>query len=119
MVFKISLKLEYMKGSNSAYTVMRVLRDEALVSAYYSKLIEDQDKDLISRMIDKDEEEEEESDQEASNGNNEVNSPLPMQQSKSLDHENLEADGVKRSLMDQFSSSCKKGKTVAVKQEKI
>ncbi|XP_019172113.1 PREDICTED: uncharacterized protein LOC109167545 [Ipomoea nil] len=119
MVFKISLKLEYMKGSNAAYTVMKVLRDEALVSAYCSKLIEEQDKDLISRMIDEDEEEEDESDQEASNGGNEVNSPLPMQQSQSLDHETLEADGVKRSLMDQFSSSCKKGKTVAVKQEKI
>ncbi|XP_019183934.1 PREDICTED: uncharacterized protein LOC109178835 [Ipomoea nil] len=33
MVFKISLKMEFMKGANSAYTVMRVLRDEALVSA--------------------------------------------------------------------------------------
>ncbi|XP_019162153.1 PREDICTED: uncharacterized protein LOC109158709 [Ipomoea nil] len=116
MVFRISLKMEFMKGANSAYTVMKVLRDEALVSAYCSKLIEDQDKDMISKMLDEDEEEEEDSDQEASNGDNEVNSPLNLHQSQSLDNDHSEADGVKRSLMDQFSSSSKKGKTVDKKE---
>ncbi|XP_019198897.1 PREDICTED: uncharacterized protein LOC109192654 [Ipomoea nil] len=122
MVVKISLKMEFMKGANSAYTVMRVLRDEALVLAYCSKLIKDQDKDLISKMIDEDEEEHEESDQtklyfnihEASNGDNEVNSPLSIQQSQRLDNELEDSNGVRRSLLGQFSSSCKKGKTVAV-----
>ncbi|XP_019171227.1 PREDICTED: uncharacterized protein LOC109166804 [Ipomoea nil] len=119
MVFKISLKMEFMKGVYSAYTVMRVLRDEVLVSAYCSKLIEDQEKDLMTKMIDEDEEEDGESDQEASNRDNEVNNPLSIQQSQSLDIEPKDSNGVKRSLLDQFSSSRKMGKNVAVKQEKL
>ncbi|XP_019179099.1 PREDICTED: uncharacterized protein LOC109174320 [Ipomoea nil] len=119
MIFKISLKMKFMKRANSAYTVMRVLRDEVLVSAYCSKLIEDQEKDLMTKMIDEDGDEDEESDQEASNGDNEVNSPLSIQQSQSLDIEPEDPNGVKRSLLDQFSSSRKKGKNVVVKQEKI
>ncbi|XP_019181618.1 PREDICTED: uncharacterized protein LOC109176667 [Ipomoea nil] len=119
MIFKISLKMEFMKGATSAYTVVRVLRDEVLVSAYCSKLIEDQEKDLMTKMIDEDEDEDEESDQEASNGDNEVNSPLSIQQSQSLDIEPEDPNGVKRSLLDQFSSSRKKGKNVVVKQEKL
>ncbi|XP_019190822.1 PREDICTED: uncharacterized protein LOC109185298 [Ipomoea nil] len=106
MIFKISLKMEFMKGANSAYTVMRVLRDEV------------PKKDLMTKMIDEDEEEDEESDQEASNGENEVNSPLSIQHSQSVDLETDDSNGVKRSLLDQFSSSRKKGKNV-VKKEKV
>ncbi|XP_019151922.1 PREDICTED: uncharacterized protein LOC109148641 [Ipomoea nil] len=109
MIFKISLKISEMRGSNPAYIVMRLLRDEILVSTYCSKLKDNQEKDLISKMIDEDEEDDDESDQEASNGDNEVNSPTSVQQTQSPVPNLEECNLVKRSLIDQFSSSGKVG----------
>ncbi|XP_019178280.1 PREDICTED: uncharacterized protein LOC109173497 [Ipomoea nil] len=109
MIFKISLKISEMRGANPAYIVMRLLRDEILVSTYCSKLKDNQEKDLISKMIDEDEEDDDESDQEASNGDNEVNSPTSVQQTQSPVPNLEECNLVKRSLIDQFSSSGKVG----------
>ncbi|XP_019161126.1 PREDICTED: uncharacterized protein LOC109157737 [Ipomoea nil] len=114
MIFKISLKMSQMKGANPAYAVTRILRDEILISTYCSKIKDNQEKDLISIMIDEDEEEEDEPDQEASNGENEVNSPNSVQQPQMVESETEEASGVKRSLLDQFSSSNKLKKAKAV-----
>ncbi|XP_019171211.1 PREDICTED: uncharacterized protein LOC109166778 [Ipomoea nil] len=107
MIFKITLKINLMRGANPSYTVMRLLRDELLVSTYCSKLKDNQEKDLISKMIDEDEEEDDESDQEASNGDNEVNNPISVQQTQSPVADLEDCTVVKRSLLDEFSSSGK------------
>nr|GMC89013.1 replication factor A protein 1-like [Ipomoea batatas] len=51
MVFKINIKKENKHIYGSAFTVMRVLRDDGIVTAYYSSLAPDQERDLISKMI--------------------------------------------------------------------
>nr|GMD66180.1 replication protein A 70 kDa DNA-binding subunit-like [Ipomoea batatas]GMD66181.1 replication protein A 70 kDa DNA-binding subunit-like [Ipomoea batatas]GME01537.1 replication protein A 70 kDa DNA-binding subunit-like [Ipomoea batatas] len=63
MIFKVSLKKDQIRGPTSAYNVMRVIRDVALVVAYYSKLHDTQEKDLISRMIEENDDRSSDSDQ--------------------------------------------------------
>nr|GMD55720.1 putative transposase [Ipomoea batatas] len=47
MVFKINIKKENKHIYGSAFTVMRVLRDDGIVTAYCSSLAPDQERDLI------------------------------------------------------------------------
>nr|GME01536.1 replication protein A 70 kDa DNA-binding subunit-like [Ipomoea batatas] len=68
MIFKVSLKKDQIRGPTSAYNVMRVIRDVALVVAYYSKLHDTQEKDLISRMIEENDDRSSDSDQTLSRG---------------------------------------------------
>nr|GMD21406.1 putative transposase [Ipomoea batatas] len=51
MVFKINIKKENKHIYGSAFTVMRVLRDDGIVTAYCSSLAPDQERDPISKMI--------------------------------------------------------------------
>ncbi|XP_031108408.1 uncharacterized protein LOC116012874 [Ipomoea triloba] len=81
MIFKVSLKRNQMCGPTSAYNVMRVIRDEALVDAYCSRLNDTQEKDLISRMIEEDDDDSSDSNQEGSKGD-EVNNPVNASQEK-------------------------------------
>nr|GMD79717.1 replication factor A protein 1-like [Ipomoea batatas] len=81
MIFILSLKKDQMCGPTSAYNVMRVIRDEALVDAYYSTRHDTQEKDLISRMIEEDDNGSSDSDQEGSKGN-EVNTPANASQER-------------------------------------
>ncbi|XP_031111965.1 uncharacterized protein LOC116015937 [Ipomoea triloba] len=120
MIFKVSLKRNQMRGPTSAYNVMRVIRDEALVDAYCSRLHDTQEKDLISRMIEEDDDDSSDSDQEGSKGD-EVNSSVNASQEKGKETDSDNSDTIKRCLMDQFSTSTKlkKLRMVAVKTEKI
>nr|GMC64218.1 uncharacterized protein LOC109154709 [Ipomoea batatas] len=104
-----------MRGPTSAYNVIRVISDEALVDAYCSRLNDTQEKDLISRMIEEDDDDSSDSDQEGSKGD-EVNNPVNASQEKGK-----ETDTIKRCLMDQFSTSTKlkKSRMVTVKTDKI
>nr|GMD12753.1 replication protein A 70 kDa DNA-binding subunit-like [Ipomoea batatas] len=79
MIFKDQFKKNQIIEPISTYTVMRVLRDELLVSTYCQKLSDDQEKDLMSKMIEEDEEGSEESDMEGSNCD-EVITPASTQQ---------------------------------------
>nr|GLL31282.1 uncharacterized protein LOC109179507 [Ipomoea trifida] len=54
MIFKIGFKKGTMRGPNSAYNVIRVLRDQLLLDTYCSNLRDHQDKDLMSKMIEED-----------------------------------------------------------------
>nr|GLL37944.1 uncharacterized protein LOC109168054 [Ipomoea trifida] len=120
MIFKIGFKKATMRGPNSAYNVVRVLRDQLLIDTYCSNLRDHQDKDLMSKMVEEDEYEESDSEEEASQ-DDEVQSPLPIDNGKRRMIDEEETDSVKKCLMDQFSTSktTKKMKEVAVKQEKI
>nr|GMD97888.1 replication protein A 70 kDa DNA-binding subunit-like [Ipomoea batatas] len=118
MVFKINIKKENKHIYGSAFTVMRVLRDDGIVTAYCSSLAPDQERDLISKMIE--ECSDDDSDMEASQGD-EVNSPNTA--CKEIQHEgdNQFSPLTKRCLLDQFSSThnLKKGKLDSIKKEKI
>nr|GMD76483.1 replication factor A protein 1-like [Ipomoea batatas] len=81
MIFKLSLKRDQMRGPTSAYNVMRVITDQALVDEYCSRLNDTQEKDLISRMIEEDDDDSFDSDEEGSKGD-EVNSPVNATQEK-------------------------------------
>nr|GMC97290.1 replication factor A protein 1-like [Ipomoea batatas] len=54
--------LKFLDDGTTSHTVTRVLRDELLVSTYCQRLSDDQEKDLMSKMIEDDEEESQESD---------------------------------------------------------
>nr|GLL42276.1 uncharacterized protein LOC109156722 [Ipomoea trifida] len=120
MIFKIGFKKGTMRGPNSAYNVVRVLRDQLLLDTYCSNLRDHQDKDLMSKMVEEDEYEESDSEEEASQ-DDEVQSPLPIDTGKRRMIDEEETNSVKKCLMDQFSTSktTKKMKEVAVKQEKM
>ncbi|XP_019198958.1 PREDICTED: uncharacterized protein LOC109192708 [Ipomoea nil] len=88
--------------------------DETLISAYCPNLNDNQDKDLISRMIEEDADGTEDSAGEGSQGDG-VDSPVTATNKiKSTE----ESENVKRCLLDQFSSSknLKKSKNAHVKQ---
>nr|GMD31396.1 replication protein A 70 kDa DNA-binding subunit-like [Ipomoea batatas] len=104
MIFKIGFKKATMRGPNSAYNVVRVLRDQLLIDTYCSNLRDHQDKDLMSKMVEEDEYEESDSEEEASQ-DDEVQSPLPIDNGKRRMIDEEETDSVKKCLMDQFSTS--------------
>nr|GME13606.1 replication factor A protein 1-like [Ipomoea batatas] len=120
MIFKLSLKRDQMRGPTSAYNVMRVITDQALVDEYCSRLNDTQEKDLISRMIEEDDDDSFDSDEEGSKGD-EVNSPVNATQEKGKETDSDNSDTIKRCLLDQFSTSTKlkKSRMVTVKTEKI
>nr|GLL31379.1 uncharacterized protein LOC109157737 [Ipomoea trifida] len=120
MIFKLSLKRDQMRGPTSAYNVMRVIRDQALVDEYCSRLNDTQEKDLISIMIEEDDDDSFDSDEEGSKGD-EVNSSVNTTQEKGKETDSDNSDTIKRCLMDQFSTSTKlkKSRMVTVKTEKI
>nr|GMD09255.1 replication factor A protein 1-like [Ipomoea batatas] len=120
MIFKLSLKRDQMRGPTSAYNVMRVITDQALVDEYCSRLNDTQEKDLISRMIEEDDDDSFDSDEEGSKGD-EVNSPVNATQEKGKETDSENSDTIKRCLLDQFSTSTKlkKSRMVTVKTEKI
>ncbi|XP_019177878.1 PREDICTED: replication protein A 70 kDa DNA-binding subunit-like [Ipomoea nil] len=103
MVFKLGIKRSQMKGSNPAFNVMRVLRDEELLSAYCARLFEDQDKDLMSQQIEEEENTSEYSDEASKE--EEVNSHTTTQAKQSQVNAKPDSPTTKRSLLDQFSSS--------------
>nr|GMD95042.1 replication factor A protein 1-like [Ipomoea batatas] len=118
MVFKINIKKENKHIYGSAFTVMRVLRDAGIVTAYCSSLAPDQERDLISKMIE--ECLDDDSDMEASQGD-EVNSPNTACKEIQNEGDNQFSPLTKRCLLDQFSSThnLKKGKLDSIKKEKI
>nr|GMD89781.1 replication factor A protein 1-like [Ipomoea batatas] len=120
MIFKLSLKRDQMRGPTSAYNVMRVIMDQALVDEYCSRLNDTQEKDLISRMIEEDDDDSFDSDEEGSKGD-EVNSPVNATQEKGKETDSENSDTIKRCLLDQFSTSTKlkKSRMINVKTEKI
>ncbi|XP_031106179.1 uncharacterized protein LOC116010813 [Ipomoea triloba] len=118
MVFKVNIKKENKHIYGSAFTVMRVLRDDSIVTAYCSSLAPDQERDLISKMIE--ECSDDDSDMEASQGD-EVNSPNTACKEIQQEGDNQFSPLTKRCLLDQFSSThnLKKGKLDSIKKEKI
>nr|GMD97738.1 replication factor A protein 1-like [Ipomoea batatas] len=51
MVFKVNIKKDYKQNYGSAFGVMKILNDENIVAAYCSSFGVDQEKDLISKML--------------------------------------------------------------------
>ncbi|XP_019197917.1 PREDICTED: uncharacterized protein LOC109191718 [Ipomoea nil] len=119
MLFKMGIKRAQMRGKNPAFNVLRVLRDEKLLSTYCANLFENQEKDLISHMIEEDENISDQS-EEASKGE-EVNSPDNTHPSQTQGNDRADSPTVKRSLMDEFSSlkGSKKSKAAVIKKEKM
>nr|GMD50642.1 replication protein A 70 kDa DNA-binding subunit-like [Ipomoea batatas] len=111
--------MEQLRGPTSAFNVMRVLRDEELVSTYCTSFNDQPEKDLMSMLIEEDEDDEE-SDLEAS-WEDEVNSPGNARQMENNFTESEDCDTVKRYLMDEYSSSnkFKKAMFASIKQEKL
>nr|GMC73843.1 replication protein A 70 kDa DNA-binding subunit-like [Ipomoea batatas] len=106
---KVNIKKENKHIYGSDFTVMRVLRDDSIVTAYCSSLAPDQERDLISKMIE--ECSDDDSDMEASQGD-EVNSPNTGCKEIQQEGDNQFSPLTKRCLLDQFSSThnLKKGK---------
>ncbi|XP_019184030.1 PREDICTED: uncharacterized protein LOC109178934 [Ipomoea nil] len=119
MIFKVGIKRAQMKGTNPAFNVMRVLRDEELLDAYCARLFEDQEKDLMSQQIEKDENTSQHS--EEASKEEEVNSPANTRPSESQVNAKPDSPTTKRSLLDQFSSSkgSKRTKGALIKKEKM
>ncbi|XP_019157201.1 PREDICTED: uncharacterized protein LOC109153795 [Ipomoea nil] len=104
MLFKINFKLAQKMGPNYPFNVVRVVRDEHLLKTYADRFVEHEEQDLMSRMI------EEETNTDAVSGEDsigvEVNSPATVQPSQKEGEDNAEnAGAIKRSLLDEFSSS--------------
>nr|GMD69662.1 protein FAR1-RELATED SEQUENCE 5-like [Ipomoea batatas] len=51
MVFKVNIKKDYKQNYGSAFGVTKILNDENIVAAYCSSFGVDQEKDLISKML--------------------------------------------------------------------
>ncbi|XP_019179604.1 PREDICTED: uncharacterized protein LOC109174825 [Ipomoea nil] len=120
MLFKINFKLALKMGPNYPFNVVRVVRDEHLLKTYSDRFVEHQDQDLMSRMI------EEETNTDAISEEDsigvEVNSPASVQPSqKEGDDSAYNFGAIKRSLLDEFSSSKsrKKLKDSEIKKEKM
>ncbi|XP_031130626.1 replication protein A 70 kDa DNA-binding subunit B-like [Ipomoea triloba] len=115
---KVNIKKDYKQNCGSAFGVMNILNDENIVAAYCSSFGVDQEKDLISKMLEDYGNEYSEDDE---SGGDEVNSPnniiKPRQQEVQQEMNPLS----KRSLLDQFSSTqqMKKGRLEVIKKEKI
>ncbi|XP_019171192.1 PREDICTED: uncharacterized protein LOC109166757 [Ipomoea nil] len=119
MIFKVGIKRAQMKGTNPAYNVMRVLRDEQLLDAYCSRLFEDEEKDLMSQQIEEDDNTSQHS--EEASKEEEVNSPANTRHSESQVDVEADSPTTKKSLLDQFSSSkgSKRSKGGSIKKEKM
>nr|GMC50829.1 replication protein A 70 kDa DNA-binding subunit-like [Ipomoea batatas] len=117
MIFKIGFKKGTMRGPNSAYNVIRVLRDQLLLDTYCSNLRDHQDKDLMSKRIEDDQDEDSESDENETSQDDEVESLLPIDTGKRKVVDEEYSESVKKCRMDQFSTSktTKKMKEVTVK----
>nr|GMD89869.1 replication factor A protein 1-like [Ipomoea batatas] len=117
MVFKVNIKKNPKQNYGYAFSVMKILNDENIVAAYCSAFGADQEKDLISKMIEEYGDEETDDDE---SGADEVNSPnnvvLPRKPTGDQEMSPLS----KRSLLDQFSSTqqMKKGRLDNIKKEK-
>ncbi|XP_019200270.1 PREDICTED: uncharacterized protein LOC109193897 [Ipomoea nil] len=116
----VVIKRALMKGTNPAYNVVRVLRDEQLLDAYCSRLFEDEEKDLMSQQIEEDDNTSQHSEVKASK-EEDVNSPANTRHSESQVHVEADSPTTKRSLLDQFSSSkgSKRLKGGSIKKEKM
>ncbi|XP_019200245.1 PREDICTED: uncharacterized protein LOC109193872 [Ipomoea nil] len=120
MLFKINFKLAQKMGPNYPFNVVRVVRDEHLLKTYADRFVEHEEQDLMSKMI------EEETNTDAVSGEDsigvEVNSPATVQPSQKEGEDNAENSGaIKRSLLDEFSSSKsrKKLNDSEIKREKF
>ncbi|XP_019195800.1 PREDICTED: uncharacterized protein LOC109189642 [Ipomoea nil] len=120
MLFKINFKLALKRGPNYPFNVVRVVREEHLLKTYSDRFVEHQDQDLMSRMI------EEETNPDAISKEDsigvEVNSPASVQPSQKEGDDSVDNSGaIKRSLLDEFSSSKsrKKLKESEIKKEKM
>nr|GMC86057.1 replication factor A protein 1-like [Ipomoea batatas] len=117
MIFKVNIKKNPKQNYGYAFSVMKILNDENIVAAYCSAFGADQEKDLISKMIEEYGDEETDDDE---SGADEVNSPnnvvLPRKPTGDQEMSPLS----KRSLLDQFSSTqqMKKGRLDNIKKEK-
>ncbi|XP_019190884.1 PREDICTED: uncharacterized protein LOC109185354 [Ipomoea nil] len=115
LLFKVSVKKEQLKNFNSAFPVIKVVTDPAMLSTYCSMLELEQDKDHILRMVDATTDKED-AEMELSFAD-EAKSPVNLGDNEDVD---LDPKGVsvKRRLLDEFSSTMKKGKAIIVKKEK-
>nr|GLL27675.1 uncharacterized protein LOC109189832 [Ipomoea trifida] len=118
MVFKVNIKKDYKQNYGSAFGVMKILNDENIVAAYCSSFGVDQEKDLISKMLEDYGNEYSEDDE---SGGDEVNSPNNIIKPRQQEVEHEMSPLSKRSLLDQFSSTqqMKKGRLEVIKKEKI
>nr|GMC99198.1 replication factor A protein 1-like [Ipomoea batatas] len=118
MVFKVNIKKDYKQNYGSAFGVMKILNDENIVAAYCSSFGVDQEKDLISKMLEDYGNEYSEDDE---SGGDEVNSPNNIIKPRQQEVEQEMSPLSKRSLLDQFSSTqqMKKGRLEVIKKEKI
>nr|GMD79573.1 protein FAR1-RELATED SEQUENCE 5-like [Ipomoea batatas]GMD81460.1 protein FAR1-RELATED SEQUENCE 5-like [Ipomoea batatas] len=114
---EVNIKKNPKQNYGYAFSVMKILNDENIVAAYCSAFGADQEKDLISKMIEEYGDEETDDDE---SGADEVNSPnnvvLPRKPTGDQEMSPLS----KRSLLDQFSSTqqMKKGRLDNIKKEK-
>nr|GMD62696.1 replication factor A protein 1-like [Ipomoea batatas] len=118
MVFKVNIKKDYKQNYGSAFGVTKILNDENIVAAYCSSFGVDQEKDLISKMLEDYGNEYSEDDE---SGGDEVNSPNNIIKPRQQEVEQEMSPLSKRSLLDQFSSTqqMKKGRLEVIKKEKI
>nr|GMD89959.1 putative transposase [Ipomoea batatas] len=118
MVFKVNIKKDYKQNYGSAFGVMKILNDENIVAAYCSSFGVDQEKDLISKMLEDYGNEYSEDDE---SGGDEVNSPNNIIKPRQQEVEQEMSPLSKRSLLDQFSSTqqMKKGRVEVINKENI
>ncbi|XP_019153467.1 PREDICTED: uncharacterized protein LOC109149929 [Ipomoea nil] len=119
LLFRIAVRKEQFQNYLNAFPVMRIITDEKIVEKHAAELIQVRDRDLSSKLklelTDEDLWDLEENDQA-----NEAESPLQVVAQRLSAENNIENGTVKRSLIDEFSStqSSKKSKEVVVKIEK-
>ncbi|XP_031096444.1 replication protein A 70 kDa DNA-binding subunit B-like [Ipomoea triloba] len=115
MVFRIAARKEQFDNLHNAFAVIKVMNDPKLVSVYCRELLEAPDKDLTSELHPQDEE----ISREDFEDEDVAESPsLPANPMKKVDEG--ECGAVKRSLLDEFSSTQSSKKTMKsiVKMEK-
>ncbi|XP_019157981.1 PREDICTED: uncharacterized protein LOC109154701 [Ipomoea nil] len=120
MLFKINFKLALKRGPNYPFNVVRVVREEHLLKTYIDMFVEHQDQDLMSTMIK--EETNTDANSEKDSSGVEVNSPASVHSSQKEGDDSADNSGaIKRSLLDECSSSksMKKLKESEIRKEKM
>nr|GMD17311.1 replication protein A 70 kDa DNA-binding subunit-like [Ipomoea batatas] len=117
-VVDVPTELESLIGKAMVFKlfgVIKILNDENIVAAYCSSFGVDQEKDLISKML------EDYGNEYSEDGVMKVNSPNNIIKPRQQEVEQEMSPLSKRSLLDQFSSTqqMKKGRLEVIKKEKI
>ncbi|XP_019160466.1 PREDICTED: uncharacterized protein LOC109157038 [Ipomoea nil] len=119
LLFRIAVRKEQFQNYLNAFPVMRIITDEKIVEKHAPELIQVRDRDLSSKLklelTDEDLWDIEDIDQA-----NEAESPLQVVAQRLNEDNSIENGTVKRSLIDEFSStqSSKKSNDSVVKIEK-